>query len=305
MQPRLRAAALEAIAVIPNEEERARALVAFAPHLEMMSGSEEAFPVLLQRALEIAISMHQRAARARGLAGLHAHLPHELHGEALAAVNAIPDEHVRAQLLAEMAPGLPGDMTVAAMAVAHDIRQRDARYLALKALASNLPVKAADRTWQDALAVAVALPRQLERVLALAELVPNLPDELARRTLSSALTTARSISKERARVRALSTLAPLLVDRPQLLADALADAHALTNPVDKVSALIALLPYLPPGEATDRTLTLVLDMLGEVNVEYRRARALSSLAAYLTAATLPLAVQIARRSMTPTTAARR
>ncbi len=293
LQPRLRAAALEAIATVSNEEDRARALAAFAPHLEAMTGQEEEFPLLLKRALEIAVNMHQRAARARAMVGLHGRLPRELHGEALAAVNAIQDEHVRAQLLAEIAPGLPGDMSVAAMAVAHDIRQRDARYLAFKALAEHLPQRAADRTWQDALALALALPRQLERVLALAEIAPHLQDDLAARTLNEALSTARSIPKERARVRALSTLAPLLVPYQQALADCLADAHTLGNPFEKVSALIALLPYLPEGDAAAVTINEILNDLRGITVEYRRARALASVVPHLPPTSMGAAAEIA------------
>jgi hypothetical protein len=293
LQPRLRAAALEAIATIHNENDRAVALAAFAPHLEEMGEGEQAFPILLERALALAVNMTRRDARARALVGLQARLPRNLQGEALAAVNTIPDEHTRAQLLSELAPSLAHDIAVAALAVAHNIRQRDARFLALKSLGKRLSGSAAERTWLDALAVAVALPRQLERVLALAELAPNLSGDLQYRTLHNALTTARSIPKERARVRALSTLAPLLIEHRQLLADALADAYTLNNPMEKGSALIALAPYLPPGETTERTIEVILENLQGIMVEYRRARALTSLADYLPANQLQAAMTIA------------
>ncbi len=299
LQQRLQAAALEAIAVIPNESERATALVAFAPHLDSMGEQDEAFPVLLERALAIAVTMNRRDSRAEALVALQARLPRNLQGEALAAVNTITNEHTRAQLLANLAPSLAPDMAMGALVVAHNIRQRDARFLALKALGRRLEGKAAERTWLDALAVAVALPRQLERVLALAELVPYLPDELRYRTLSNALTTARSITMDRAQVRALSTLAPLLAEQQQLLADALADAHTITNPVEKVSALIALVPYLPQGEATDRTLDEILSDLRDVPVEYRQARSLTTLAPYLYGARLETALELGQGTADP------
>lgn len=292
LQPRLRAAALEAIASIPNEEERAIALADFAPHLEDVNENDESFPVLLERALALGVNMNRRDARARALVGLQARLPHNLQGEALAAVNAIPDEHDRAQMLADLAPSLPPDLSVAALAIAHDIRQRDARFLALKALGSRMNEKAAERTWLDALAVAVALPRQLERVMALGELAPNLPAELKHRTLVNALTTARSITKERARVRAIATLAPLLGDYQQLLADALADAYTISNPVEKVSALIALVPFLPE-EPRNKTIEVALGGMREITVEYRRSRALASLAPQLEGEALKTATDIA------------
>ncbi len=292
LQPRLRAAALEAIASIPNEDERAIALAGFAPHLEDVNENDESFPVLLERALALGVNMNRRDARAKALVGLQARLPHNLQGEALAAVNAIPDEHDRAQMLADLALSLPPDLSVAALAIAHDIRQRDARFLALKALGSRMNKKAAERTWLDALAVAVALPRQLERVMALSELAPNLPPELKHRTLVNALTTARSITKERARVRALSTLAPLLSDYDQLLADALADAYTITNPVEKASALIALVPFLPEEPRT-KTIEVALEGMREITVEYRRSRALASLALQLAGEALQTAIDIA------------
>lgn len=275
LQPRLRAAALEAIATIANEDERAEALAAFAPHLEEMRDDADVFPVLLERALTIAINMNRRDAMAKALVGLQARLPRNLQGEALAAVNTIPDEHTRASLLAELAASLPPDMSVAALAVAYEIRQRDARFTALAALARNMPHKAAERTWLDALAVAVALPRQFERVLALAELIPHLPLELHRRALTDALNAARSISKENARGRALATLAPLL-DEEQL-ANALADAFTLQQPLERASALTALVPHLPDGDPQRRVLQNALDEIEQIPVEFRRARALANL----------------------------
>ncbi len=283
LQPRLRAAALEAIATIDNEHDRAESLAAFAPHLEEMAEGEETFPALLERALALAVGMHHRDALARALVGLQARLPRHLQGEALATVNSIADEHVRAQLLADLAASLPEDLAFAALAVAHDIRQRDARFVALKALGRRLKGKAAERTWLDALAVALALPRQLERVLALADLAPFLPADLRYRALTTALTTARSIPRERPRVRALSVLAPLLEEWQQLLADALADAHMLSNPLDRVSAMIALVPYLPEGAPRDKTIEEILADSQQVTVEYRRARALVNLAPHLSA----------------------
>ena len=300
LQPRLRTAALEAIASIANENERAAALAAFAPHLERVQEQDEAFPALLERALKLAVGLQRRDARARALVGLQARLPRHLQGEALAVINGITDEHQRAQLLADLAPNLPSDIAaVGALAVAHNIRQRDARFLALKALGRRLDGSAAERIWLDALAVALALPRQLEQVMALAELAPNLPDQLRHRALSNALNTARSITRERARLRALSTLAPLLADQPQLLADALADAHTLTNPLERISALIAILPYLPEQAAIENTLSEILRALLEIDLEYRQTRALVSLAPHLYGEFLENALNTALRIYDP------
>ncbi|MBN2470839.1 MAG: hypothetical protein JXN59_08955, partial [Anaerolineae bacterium] len=300
LQPRLRSAALDAIGSIEHEPERAAALAAFAPHLEQADATGEDFPALLERALGLAVDLQRRDARARALVGLQARLPRHLQGEALAVVNSITDEHERALLLAELAESLPPDIAaVGALAVAHNIRQRDARFLALKALGRRLDGGAAERIWLDALAVALALPRQLEQVMALAELAPNLPDELRHRALSSALETARGITRERARLRALSTLALLLAEEPELLAAALADAHTLTNPLERISALIAMLPSLPDAPTLDITLEEILHALLDVDLEYRQTRALVSLAPHLYGEYLENALEIALRIHDP------
>ncbi len=300
LQPRLRTAALDAIASIVNETERAAAIAAFAPHLEQAHTEGENFPELLERALDLAVALQRRDARARALVGLQARLPRHLQGEALAVVNSITDEHQRAQLLAELAQNLPPDIAaVGALAVAHNIRQRDARFLALKALGKRLDGGAAERIWLDALAVALALPRQLEQVMALAELAPNLPDELRHRALSSALETTRAITRERARLRALATLAPLLAGEPELLAAALAEAHTLTSPLEHISALIAMLPYLPDTPTLEITLADILTALLDIDLEYRQTRALVSLAPHLYGTYLENALDIALRIHDP------
>lgn len=299
MQARLQAAALEAIAVIEDEPERARALALFAPYLEQVQETDESFPVLLERALALAVNMDNRDARAQALVGLHARLPRNLQGEALAAVNSIADEHIKAELLADLAPSLPPDMAIGALAVVHSMQRPDARYLTLIALGRQMEGGAAERTWLDVLAVAIALPGQLERVLALAEVAPYLSDDLRSRTLNNALTTARSIKKERARVRALSTLAPLMTGHQQLLADALADAHTFTNPMEQSSALIALVPHLPPGDTTTRTIDEVLGCIINITVEYRQTRELISIAPYLSGEQLHEGLRISQRIADP------
>lgn len=299
LQARLRVAALDAVEAISNEHERAQALAAFAPHLEHADEDDVMFPLLLERALALAVGLTQAEARAEALVGLQARLPQHLQGEALAVVSRIENEQQRAHMLAELVPSLPADVAAGkALAVAHELRQRDARFEALRALGKHLEGQTADRIWLDALAVALALPRQLEQVMALAELAPNLPGKLRARALTTALTTARSITRERAQLRAISALAPLVGGDEQLLADLVADAHTLTNPLEKVGALIVLLPYLPEA-MVQRTLQEILALLVAIDLEYRQARALVSIADYLEAPLLGQALDIALRIEDP------
>ncbi|GAB4572180.1 MAG: hypothetical protein Kow0077_10850 [Anaerolineae bacterium] len=301
LQPRLRAAALEAIASIPNEFERARALAAFAPHLDRAMDNATEFPVLLEQALGLTIDLTRPEARARALVGLQAQLPRHLQVEALAVLRRIPDEHERADLLADLMPYLPEELVAgAALEAAREMRQRDARLLALIAVGKRLAGDAAAQVWQEALDVALALPRQLEQVLALAELAPHLPDEdLRQRALQHALATASSIGKERARLRALAALAPLLAAHPDLLGQALEIARAITNPVEKVSALIALVPHFATHSAQTTTIYEVLTELLEVAREYRQSRALINLAPFLAGETLERALETAVRIEDP------
>lgn len=299
LQARLRAAALDAIESITNEHERAQALAAFAPHLEQADEDNELFPALLERALALAVGLTRPEARAEALVGLQARLPRHLQGEALGVVKQIENEQHRARLLAALAPGLPVDLVVAeALTIARELRQRDARFEALCALGIRLDGVDADRVWSDALTVALALPRQLEQVMALCELAPHLPPQMRARTLKAALTTARAISRERAQLRAISALAPLVASEDQMLADLVADARKLTNPLEKVGALIALLPYLP-APMIKLTLDEILALLLEINLEYRQARALGSIAAYLEDDHLTQALAIASRIQDP------
>ncbi len=118
-------------------------------------------------------------------------------------------------------------------------------------------------------------------------------DHTAEEVSSAAKVQTLTDHEKAARVRALATLAPLLVEHEQLLADAMADAYTITNPMEKVSALIAMVPYLPAGEPMARTVQVILAGMPEITVEYRRARALTSLAPQLEGQALAQGLEIA------------
>lgn len=277
LQPRLRARTLEAIAGINNEDERAEALIAFAPNLETAAGKEE-FPMLLAKALAIAVAMTRRHNRAKVLVALAPHLTLDLQGEALAAVHSLSSERDRAMLLAELAPTLPPEMLVASLAVAHTMREQDARVHALTILAHYVPSNARSQTLLDALAAASNLPHHYERVTALIALLDILPPQLQEQAYTNALETTRLIENENARARALSLLGQYLPEG--LLERALEAAYKLRDSQQRLSALNGIVPYLSM-EKREEALNRMLEGARQITVDYKRVRALVSIAPLL------------------------
>jgi len=290
LRPNLRVDALKTIQTIQDEDERAEALIAFAPHLEYITDSKQ-FATLLECALEIVISIVRRPLRARALVSLAPHLTLDLQGEALAAVHSLNNERERAMLLGELAPTLPPEMLVASLAVAHGMQEQDARVHALTILAHYAPEHARDQTMLDALAAASNLPHHYERVIALAALIDVLPPHLKEQTYTNALETTRLIKNENARARALSLLGPHLP--PRLLSRALETAYQLSNPEQRFIALIGIAPHLPPDD-NHTVFTALLSTVQELTFEYKRARSLIDLIPLLPENLLLDALEIAR-----------
>lgn len=279
MQRRLRSEALDAIDTISSEEERADALIAFAPHLEYATEQDQ-FPALLEKALSIAIGMSRRHLRAKVLVALAPNLTLDLQGEALAAVHSLSNERDRATLLAGLAPYLPPEMLVASLAVAHTMREQDARVHALTTLAHYVPENARQQTLLDALAAAVNLPNHFERVTALIALVDILPPTLREQAYTNALETTRLMENENTRTRALNLLGPHLP--PTLLKRALDAAYQLDDPQQRLNALSGMVPYLADEERID-ALKHLLECANNMPLEYKRTRALVSIAPLLPA----------------------
>jgi hypothetical protein len=270
--------ALEAIASIANEEECVEALVTFSPSLEEAT-QEKGYPETLQQALRIAVGLSRRPLRARALVSLAPFLTSDLQGEALAAVHSLSNERDRASLLAELAPTLPSDMLVASLAVAHTMREQDARAHALSVLAHHVPEHARQQTVLDALAAASNLPNHFERVRALVALFDVLPPGLQEQAFTSALETTRLIENENARARALSLLSHHLP--AHLLERGLDLAYQLRDLQQRLNTLIGIAAHIE-GEKRGQALVMMLDCAREMPFEYRRARALVSLAPFLT-----------------------
>lgn len=274
----LRLTALNAISAIPGEEDMVAALIEFAPALEGAS-VEAGYPETLQQALGIIVGLNRRPLRAKALVALAAHLTPDLKGEALAAVHSVSSEHERAALLAQLVPILPPSMFIASLAVAHTMREADARAYALRTLAYHVPIQAREQTMRDAFASASSLPNALERVQALVSLLDILPDDLQAQALEMALQTIRLIENENPRARALSLLCQhLQTISPDQVMRLIME---LTDPQQRLNVLVSLAPHLQ-GEVLQQALQLMLNCARQMPFAYRRARALVSIAAFLT-----------------------
>lgn len=277
LQPRLRADALDTILTIANEDERAEALIAFAPHLDD-APSKEQFPVVWEQTLAIVNRINRRPLRARALVALAPHLTPNLLGEALSAVNGLPNEHDRAVLLAELAPSLPTDRVVACLEIARAIHGADARIVALTALARYAPDNLREQIACDVMSQVSGLSNAYERVTALVALTDILPHDLHEQAYTMALESALQIENENARARAMSLLGPRLP--PALLPRALDAVYQLTVPHLRMSALFGLAPGLE-NEVRHDTLSRLLENAQGIQLEYKRARALVSIAPLL------------------------
>lgn len=293
--PTLRMAALDAIAAITVEDDRATALMAFVPYLDYVVEEGE-FPELLQASLRIAVSLTRRYLRARVMVALAPHLTPDLQGEALAAVHGLENETERAALLAQLAPLLPMDMLVASMAVAHTMTEQDARVHALTVIARHLPDHMREQTILDALGAASTLRRPFEKATALIALLDILPDKLRRRTLEQILEAANSIDNENSRSRALAMLGGILT--PDLVDAALDAIYAIQEPQLRLNALIGLLPQLTADHRI-QVLRHLMQCSLEMAYEYKRARALVTIAPYLTRDLLLEALDIANTLSEP------
>lgn len=290
LQPTLRRTALNAIGTIADEEERAEALINFAPHLEYVTETQQ-FPNLLEQALGVAISIKRRHLRAKVLVALAPHMSADLQGEALAAVHGLSNERERTALLAQLGPTLPPNMLVPSLAVAHSMVEQDTRAHALTVLAHHVPDSARERTMLDALAAASNIAHRYERVTALINLLDVLPPDLKTRAFNDALDAARLIENENARARGLSLLAPTLPKG--LLSEALAIARQIGNAEQRLMALLSIGRGLPQEQQPALGEEL-LSAISDLPFEYKQARALGEVADLLATADVLKALEMAR-----------
>ncbi len=291
----LRSLTLAAMADIRSEEERVEALNAFKVHLES-ANTEHGYPEVLQQALAIAVGVSRRPMRARALVALSPYLTPDLQGEALGAVHSLGSERDRARLLAELAPHLPPEMLVASLAVAHTMREQDSRVHALTVLAHYVPTQARSQTLLDAFAAASNLSNHYERVRALLDLVDILPPQLQEQAFTMAIESTRLIENENARARALALLGHHLPAK--LLERALDATYHLKEPEQRLTTLASLVPNLVATKQRDAVVHM-LSCVSLMPFEYKRARALISIAPHLTADLMDDALGMAQAIVDP------
>ncbi|MCS6881947.1 MAG: hypothetical protein NZU74_11490 [Chloroflexaceae bacterium] len=268
--------ALEVARAIDDEQYRAEALAALAPHLP---------EPLLGAALAAARAIEDAGRRAEALAALAPRLPEALLGEALAAARAIEDEGRRAGALGALAPHLPEALLGEALAAARALKDEERRagaLTALAALAPRLPPADQVEVLGAALAAARALKDEERRARTLGALAPRLPPADQVEVLGAALAAARAIEDEGRRAGALAALAPRLppADQVQVLGEALAAARAIQDEGRRAGALSALAPRLPPADRV-QVLGEALAAARAAEGEDNRAAELGALAPHL------------------------
>jgi hypothetical protein len=301
LPPDLLARALDTATAITDERHRAEVLTGLAPHLPAVEQ-----PAVLAQALDAATAITDDFRRGWRLAALASHLPPDPPPDLLAqlrdAATAITGNDSRAGALAALVPRLPAAERPAVLAQALDaataIIGDGSRADALAALAPHLP--AAEQRAVLAQAVAAVHPGS-DIAREVAALARHLPPDLLAQLLSAAtavttitggissISDARgeiavsatfSSGRDSDRAQALAELAPHLP--PDLLAQALETATAITDDDARAQALTGLAPHLPPD-----LLARALDAATAITDERHRAQALTRLAPHLPAADQP------------------
>ncbi|MBI5959038.1 MAG: hypothetical protein HY866_09905 [Chloroflexi bacterium] len=287
--------ALHAIEQITGEDARTAALITLAPYIDSV-GPLRYMPQGLRQAIMVTFTIERRDDRARAFAALVPYLSPELLTEALQVIKGIRDDHDRAATLTRLAPHLPVELQSVAFGIAHEIHPAAPRASALAAIAPYLAPTARAQALSDALAAALAIESPYDQVLVLADLSPHLPEDLLWRAMQNALVAARAIPSENERARALVFVAPHLPKG--LLLDAVRDAYEVSDPVERVSALSALMPRLS-DEPRQQVAQDVIDLAAASRPPHHKASILASVALVLPPGLVERAVEEALGIDTP------
>jgi len=310
---------------IPNESQRALALVALASHLPKHLIADTLTTVWaiedkLKRAKVLAafathLSEHERAkalqymladmhvnkyehGQAEALAALAPYLSEHLMAKALVAARTIRYAEYRVNALTALAPYLPEDqraMTLQdALTAAQAIEQKRAQAKALAMLAPHLP----EHLMVNALVITLEIEDKRSRAEALAVFIPHLPEHLKAEVLQDALAAVRAIkSDEGAKAQILVTLAHHLTEQQRVMAlqEALTVALAIKQKQTQVKALTALIPHLPEHQrAIAMALQDALTVTLAIENQRDQAKALAALAPHLSEHLMAKALVAAR-----------
>jgi hypothetical protein len=193
--------------------------------------------------------------------------------QGLAYARQSPVARQQAEALARLAPHLPEPLLQEALAAAAEVRDEDARALALAELGSHLSEALRRKDLRETLAATWEIKDKDTR--AMAGLMPQLPEPLSGDTLREALAAARRIGDEGIQTLTLARLAPYLPE--PLLREALVAARDIEGETSRVEALKTLLPRLAELGYPDEALTIAR----EIEREPTRAEMLVDLAPHL------------------------
>lgn len=271
--------ALDSVPGISDLEERVVALGKLAPRLP---------PGLQPRALAIACAIDDNSARVRALLSLISCLPPGLRGQAASAaldtIRRLPETgrytsgNPRAEALSYLAPHLPTESLIEALADARSIVNDMARARVLAALTPFLPASLQAQAVTEALDT--LRPTGSEGILAqvLCTLTPYVPADRQQKILIEALTAAFAIKDPSSRVEVLTGLASHLSGKlkQQAVTEALAAVRAIRWEETRVEALVGLAPHL-----TAELLTKALSIARATRHAGARAEALGRVIPYL------------------------
>ncbi len=247
-------------------------------------------PDLLKEALEAARRIEHHETRADALGRLAQHLGEEerkpVLREALAAARAVSNEEFRRHALVRLAPQLSSDLLADALSAARAFE--DKRY-GTDVLVGLSPYWSA-KVLPAALEAARAGAKE-NRARALAALVPHLPEPKRRTALEEALGAARGVAYSPDRVKALDAIGPLLP--PDMLPEALTAARTIKDATDRAVAIAALAPRMPDEERA----AVLTEALADIRTsrDSKLVDALVALGPHLPAALLPEAAAAARK----------
>ncbi|MEM6283200.1 MAG: hypothetical protein AAF787_13475 [Chloroflexota bacterium] len=303
--PELLERALAVAVNIPRRQFRARALVALAPHLpselqgealaavhglpgeheraSMLAELARALPPdMLVASLAIAHTTEAVDARTHALTALARHVPPHAREQtvldALGAAQTLSHDFERVTALVNLLDMLPVPLQqqalINALDAAEHIRNPGTQARALAMLGPYLMETMLNR----ALEIAQAISEPQKQLTACMALVERLPQQERDTLLRQMLTTVNEIQYEYRQARSLMGLASLLP--PDLLPEAIDIAHSITEPYDRLSAIIALAQNSPPSQRP----VLVGEawkLLKTVESGYDRASALATIAPLL------------------------
>ena len=111
------------------------------------------------------------------------------------------------------------------------------------------------------------------------DLIDLLPTELMEQALANALESARNIENENAQARALNQIGGYLPDK--LLYVALDIALEISNPNQRMNAIIGLMPRLADNKRLKKAQSELLVCAKSIRLDFKQARALVTILPHL------------------------